>query len=113
MSKQLLIAVFGLLLARIATASDCSELINELKAMKLAQQSVISSLVSDNDVYASTMESYSDALKSSAGKAHKAISSNMAGSVKSIRERGLKAQKIAIKLDRGTEDLIQRLTKCL
>lgn len=113
MSKQLLIAIFGLLLAKIVSASECSEMINELKAMKQAQQSVISSLVSDNEVYAGTMESYSVALKDTAGRAHKVVTTNMDQSAKSIRARGLKTQKIAQKLNSATDDLIQRLAKCL
>lgn len=108
-----MIAIFGLLLAKIAIASECKELVTELNAMKQAQQSVISSLVADNEVYAGTMESYSSALKETAGRAHKTITHNMDKSSKSVRDRGLKAQKTAQKLDVATNDLIQRLSKCL
>jgi hypothetical protein len=81
--------------------------------MKDAQTSIQMSLVSNHAMFASTLDSYADALSESAGRAHRTISTNMLSSAESFRNRGLKAQNTAAKLNKVTEDLIQRLMKCL
>lgn len=81
--------------------------------MKQAQSSIQMSLISNNNIFANTLESYSEALSESGGKAFKTISSNMNSSVVSIRERGVKAHSTSLKLNEATEDLIERIAKCL
>lgn len=98
--------------AQIASA-NCGQLLEDLRQMKKAQESVQSSLISNHEMMAASLESYSDALKQTSGKAHKAVSQNMARAVVSLRERGLKAQNIANQLSEKTEDLIQQAEKCL
>ena len=92
---------------------SCADVVSELRAMKEAQASIQSSLISNHAMFASTLESYSDALTESAGKVHRVVSSNMSSSAESFRNRGLQARKTAMKLDEATEDLIQRISKCL
>ena len=57
--------------------TNCSDIISELKQMKTAQSSVHATLVSNHEMMAQSLESYSEALTSSAGRAYKAISENM------------------------------------
>ena len=94
-------------------AADCSGLVSELKSMKQAQSAIQMSLISNHNIFATTLESYSEALSESGGKAFRTISSNMNNSVISIRERGVKAHNTSVKLDEATDDLIQRISKCL
>lgn len=93
--------------------TNCSEIISDLKQMKTAQASVHASLVSNHEMMAQSLESYSEALTSSAGRAHKAISENMKTAAKSLRERGLKAQNISKKLETNTDEIIKSVEKCL
>ncbi len=111
--KHLAIILVSIALYSIHSFAACGDLVSELKTMKQAQTAIQISLISNHALFASTLESYSDALSESGGKAYKTISSNMNNSVASIRERGLKAQKTAIKLEEATDDLISRVSKCL
>jgi hypothetical protein len=81
--------------------------------MKEAQSSINSSLISNHAMFASTLESYSEAVVESSRSGQRALSNNMINSANSFRNRGLKAQKTAAKMDEATDDLIQRLSKCL
>lgn len=111
--RYLFIIVFAVLLSSISSFASCLDLVSELKSMREAQSTIQMSLISNHAMFASTLESYSEALSESAGKAHKVVSANMSSSAESFRNRGLKAQKTALKLDEATEDLIQRISKCL
>ena len=94
-------------------AGDCSSIVTELRAMKQAQSAIQMSLISNHNLFAGTLESYSEALSESGGKAFRTISSNMNNSVVSISERGVKAHATSMKLDEATEDLISRISKCI
>lgn len=97
----------------ISTWASCADVVSELRAMKDAQTAIQNSLVSNHAMFATTLESYSEALTDSAGKAHKVVSSNMMSSAQSFRVRGVQARKTALKLEEATEDLIQRVSKCI
>lgn len=113
MNRYLIIITSALLMYSISTWASCADVVSELRAMKEAQTSIQNSLVSNHAMFASTLESYSEALTESAGKAHKVVASNMTSSAESFRNRGLQARKTAIKLEEATEDLIQRVSKCV
>lgn len=97
----------------VSSWASCSEIVAELNAMKEAQSAIQNSLIANHAMFASTLESYSEALSESAGKVHKVVSSNMVSSAESFRSRGLQARKTALKLDVATEDLIQKISKCI
>ena len=111
--RYMFIIVCAILLSSLSSFASCTDLISELKSMREAQSSIQMSLISNHAMFASTLESYSEALSQSGGKVHRVVSSNMSSSADSFRNRGLRAQKTALKLDEATDDLIQRLTKCL
>lgn len=96
-----------------AKPSECSNVVEQLRQMKAAQTSVQQSLVANHEMLAQSLESYADALTSSAGRAHKSISDNMTKASESIRQRGLKALSISKKLETNTDDLIKSVEKCL
>jgi hypothetical protein len=113
MGKKLFISAMGLLFSIGASANECSLIVGELQAMKKANSTIHSSLISNHEMFSTTLESYSEALSETAGRAHKTVSDNMLSSAQSFRERGLKAQKMSKKLDLASDDLIQRVAKCL
>lgn len=113
MTKAILIGVVGFVLSVNAMASECAMLVAELQAMKKANNTIHNSLISNHEMFSTTMESYSEALSETAGRAHKTVSENMLSSANSFRERGLKAQKMSKKLDVASDDLIHRISKCL
>lgn len=111
--RYMVIIMSAFLLYSISSLASCGDVIADLRAMKEAQASIQSSLVANHEMFASTLESYSQAMTESAGRVHHVVSSKMLSSAESFRNRGLKAQKTASKLDEATEDLIQRISKCL
>lgn len=96
-----------------AQTKDCAQVIEQMKQMKNAQATIHQSLISNHEMMAQSLDSYSEALESSAGRAHKAISGNMKKAADSLRERSLKAVSISKKLENGTEELIKTVEKCL
>ena len=111
--RYMVIIVSAFLFYSISSLASCGDVVAELRSMKQAQSSIQKSLVSNHAMFASTLESYSEALTDSMGKAHKAVSTNMVSSAEAFRSRGLQAQKTSLKLEAATEDLIQRISKCL
>jgi len=111
--RYLFIITSAIVMYSITTWANCGDVVTELRAMKEAQATIQNSLISNHAMFASTLESYSEALTDSAGKVHKVVSSNMMSSADSFRNRGLQARKTAIKLEEATEDLIQRIAKCM
>lgn len=97
----------------ISTWASCADVVSELREMKEAQAAIQGSLVANHMLFATTLESYSEALTDSMGKAHKVVSSNLMSSAESFRTRGVQARKTAMKLDEATEDLIRRVSKCI
>ena len=113
MIKVILVTVVGFAFSINVLASECAMLVAELQAMKKANSTIHNSLISNHEMFSTTMESYSEALAETAGRAHKTVSENMVSSANSFRERGLKAQKMSKKLDIASDDLIHRISKCL
>jgi ABC-type uncharacterized transport system substrate-binding protein len=111
--RHLAIILISISLYSLNSMANCGSVLSELRAMKQAQSSIQMSLISNHNLFAQTLESYSEALFDTGGKAYRTISKNMNSSVVSIRDRGTKAQDTAAKLDEATEDLIQRISKCL
>lgn len=111
--RHLIIITSASLLCSLSAKASCADVVSELRAMKEAQTSIQNSLVSNHAMFATTLESYSEALTESAGKVHKVISSNMLSSAESFRTRGAQARKTTLKLEEATESLIQRVSKCI
>lgn len=96
-----------------AFAADCAKYIKELHMMNKAQVALLSSMSSNHEMFASSMESYSEALDLTAGRAYKTVGKNMTSAAQSFRERGEKGQLQAQQLDTHTKKLISDLTTCL
>ena len=111
--RHLAIIVLSVALYSLRSLADCGTILSDLKAMKQAQSSIQMSLISNHQMFGTTLESYSEALSESGGKAYRTIASNMNNSVVAIRERGIKAHKTSVKLDEAIDDLIVRISKCL
>lgn len=112
-SSAVILTVSSVLFVSSYSNASCGALVAELRSMKEAQTAIQTSLVSNHDMFANTLESYSQALRESAGRAHQVVTLNMDKSAESFRERGLRAQKTTAKLEAATDDLIQRISRCL
>lgn len=93
-------------------STDCRELGEELKSMQVAQQKMLSSLVSNHESFASVLEEFSDVLMSTKAPA-KGIYIKMDDSAQAFRKRGIQGKLMAGKLNGATTDLIERVTACL
>ncbi len=111
--KNIVLAMGILFSLAAAAQQECSGLISDLQDMRKAQNTIQMSLISNHEMFATTLDSYSEALTETAGKVHRTVTANMSSSAQSFRDRGEKAQKTAQKLDRATAELIQKISKCL
>lgn len=112
MIRNMLVAM-GFLCSISLYAQECSQVLSELQVMRKAQNTIQMSLVANHEMFATSMESYSQSLSETAGRVYKVVSDNMASNAQSFRDRGFKAQKTAQKLDLATQSLIQKVSKCL
>lgn len=96
-----------------AFAANCTKYIQELNDMNKAQVALLGSMSSNHEMFATSMESYSEALDLTAGRAYKTVGKNMNSAAQSFRERGEKGQSQAQQLDKHTKKLIASLTQCL
>lgn len=97
----------------IAKSISCADLPTVLQDMKKAQQSIHQSLIGNHEMMAQSLDSYTDALVQTGGKAHKTVSENMKKASTSLRDRADKAQVIALKLNENTEEVLKTVEKCL
>lgn len=109
------VLIFSTTFSTMAQASvDCSALKSELSAMKEAQGKIISSLVSNHETFASTMEEYADIVTTTkTSAASKKLSQNMDQSAQAFRSRGVQSKHISERLTQGTSDLFTRVAACL
>ena len=112
MMRKILITM-GFLFSLSLSAQECTQIISELQDMRKAQNTIQMSLISNHEMFATALDSYSEALSETAGRVHKTVSVNMSSNAQSFRDRGLKAQRTALKLDAATANLIQKISKCL
>lgn len=100
----------------MAASSDCATVAEDLKAMQKAQQSISSSLISNHETFASVLEENSDVLKTSATLGQpvtKESVNNMNESAKAFRLRGQNAQKLNVKLNQASDQVIAKAIECL
>lgn len=97
----------------VAKSVSCADLPTVLEDMKKAQQSIHQSLIGNHEMMAQSLDSYTDALVQTGGKAHKTVSDNMKKASASLRERADKAQMIAVKLNQNTDEVLKTVEKCL
>lgn len=114
MTKFMMIFGLSLLVTTtgFAASSNCQALKAELQAMQKAQSQIMKSMVSNHESFASTMEEYSD-LVAEGTTANKQISQQMDKSASAFRTRGVQAKKTAEKLERATQELVQKVVRCL
>lgn len=96
--------------------SNCSEVAEDLKAMQKAQQNISDSLIGNHASFASILEGYSDTLATSASLSQpvtKEAVTNMNESAKAFRIRGQNAQKLNIKLNQASDQVIAKAIECL
>lgn len=107
------IGVSGNTAVRVTAADDCANFLSDFKQMKLAQESIQQSLISNHDMMADSLETYADALKETSGKAYKKVSENMYKASESVRKRKTKAQDISKEFSEKAAELQKTAEKCI
>ncbi|MBX3040075.1 MAG: hypothetical protein KF789_05125 [Bdellovibrionaceae bacterium] len=93
--------------------ASCSELVDELKAMKQAQQVILKSLADNHGQFASSLDELATEVEMSNGKVPGPALKSLRTTAKAYRNRGESAQKQAQKLDQATASLIEEVQNCL
>jgi hypothetical protein len=97
-------------------SGGCADVIDDLKAMQKANQSISTSLIGNHESFASILEEYSDTLNTSANLGQpvaKEAVTNMNESAKAFRLRGQNAQKLNVKLNQASDQVIAKAIECL
>ncbi|MEN0058393.1 MAG: hypothetical protein AAGB31_06125 [Bdellovibrio sp.] len=116
MKFKAIILLSGFILFSAGTSqasTECGEVMKELKAMQEAQKQMMGSLVSNHESFASSLEEYSLAVGSTGKDAASKLSVKMEEAAESFRQRGLRGQKSANRLNEATEALLGRVAACL
>jgi len=97
-------------------ATNCAEVVSDLREMQKAQQSISQSLINNHETFATLLEEYSGTLNSSAAMGQpvtKEAVTHMNESAKAFRVRGQNAQKLNQKLNQASDQVIARAIECL
>ncbi|MBK9323110.1 MAG: hypothetical protein IPM97_09265 [Bdellovibrionaceae bacterium] len=118
MTKVLLaMLISSVVCAQLAVASaDCTEVVNDLKAMQNARTTITQSLISNHETFATILEEYSGTLNTSAAMGQpvtKEAVSNMNESAKAFRVRGQNSQKLNEKLNQASDQVIAKAIECI
>ena len=97
----------------ITQVVDCQRFVEDLKDMRMAQDAIQQSLISNHDMMSDTIKTYADSMKETQGKAYKGIAENMYKAVDSIKKRKEKAVDLAKSLNEKTLEVIKTAEKCI
>ncbi len=103
----------GIFLADMASAASCSDLRTELESLRRAQQSLMTSLANNHDLFADSLEDVSSELDLKSSRVSPTVVRSMKKTAKAFRQRGQQGHVAADKLDTATADLIERIGQCL
>ncbi|MBX2988423.1 MAG: hypothetical protein KF802_11060 [Bdellovibrionaceae bacterium] len=113
MNKLFLSLVFPVVLAHVPAYGACQDLMEELRVMRKAQQSLLTGLADNHETFASAIEDMTSMLKLSSEKASRPELLSMNRKAQAFRKRGRSAQRQTERLDAATADLISRIEDCL
>lgn len=95
---------------------NCSNLREELRAMQVAQKTLLTNMVQNNQTMATTLEDYSTKLKESS-KIRRPITSkdvsSLHQSADAFRSHGARESKLIAKFNQASEGLMKRVETCL
>lgn len=80
--------------------------------MQKAQDQIMTTLLQNHELFASSLEEYSTLIKTSSNGGSQ-VSSQMLETAKAYRQRGLQGKKIATGLNEATGELLERAIACL
>ncbi len=96
-----------------STVTDCSEIVENLRAMRKAQSSLMNTLVKKNDSMAETLDLYAQRLSKSQGNVTKTEIVGLRKSAQSFRKHGVREQGIVRRFEAISAQLMARLEVCL
>jgi hypothetical protein len=103
------------LTSTVMASGNCASVAEDLKAMQKANQSISTSLIGNHESFASILEEYSNTLGTSANLGQpvtKEAVTNMNESAKAFRVRGQNAQKLNLKLNQASDQVIAKAIEC-
>lgn len=93
--------------------TSCASLVDQLQAMRAAQQSILNSLSSNHETFATSFEEVKMELELHSNKVNKKALKAMGQTAEAFRARGIKARQQTEKLDLMTGKLISEIELCL
>lgn len=94
------------------TWAGCLELTKEVEAMKKAHQQMINSMIENQKLMASELESISSEAELNQGSIEKKKLSEIKSDAIALKERATKSQRLAEKLDAASDKLLAKVAKC-
>ncbi len=94
------------------TWASCLELSKEVESMKKAHQQMIASMIENQKLMASELESISSEAELNQGSIEKKKLSEIKSDAIALKERAAKSQRLAEKLDSASDKLLIKLAKC-
>lgn len=100
-------------MAKQTPVVDCSEILENLRAMKKAQSALMSTLVKKNDSMAETLDLYAQRFSKNQGAVTQTEISGLRKSAQSFRKHGTREQGIVRRFEAISLQLMARLESCL
>lgn len=92
---------------------DCSEIVENLRAMRKAQSALMSTLVKKNDSMAETLDLYAQRFSKNQGSVSKTEIGGLRKSAQSFRKHGAREEGIVRRFEAVSAQLMARLELCL
>lgn len=99
--------------AKQTTVIDCSEIVENLRAMRKAQSALMSTLVKKNESMAETLDLYAQRFSKNQGLVTKTEIGGLRKSAQSFRKHGSREQGIVRRFEAISAQLMTRLEACL
>ena len=98
-------------------AINCGELGKELKEMERAQGEILSTMIENHEMFASSLEQYARIAGSAESQGKKnnlpQVFQQMKLTAAVFRKRGAEGRKLQSEMDSATQDLFKRIRLCL
>jgi hypothetical protein len=105
-----------LTIVAVGANANCRDLLSDLKAMRMAQKTLLSNMVNNNETMATTLEDYSLHLKE-ASRIKRPISvkdiSSLHQSASAFRSHRARESQLVARFNKASDSLVSRIEACL
>lgn len=92
---------------------SCLHLIQQLRAMEKAQQSLLTTMVGKNDAMATTLDQYARNFETSGRRLQKSDVVSLKRSAQAFRRHGDREMGLVVRFEKSSEELISKVESCL